>query len=87
MSRGLLNGRACATVSLTMIQFPGAEPARSVEPCPECTATAAVIAARSAHFVSLRCTECGEVWLVRERRKWAHTPDAAPALVALPSLP
>ena len=64
-----------------MIQFPGAEPARSVGRCPECSATEAAIAAFTEHFVSLRCTQCGEVWMVRERRQWGRPtehPSQAP---------
>jgi predicted RNA-binding Zn-ribbon protein involved in translation (DUF1610 family) len=36
--------------------------------CPECGAASPTVAALSLHFVSLHCTNCGEVWLVRERR-------------------
>lgn len=36
--------------------------------CPECAATSPTVAALSSHFVSLHCMNCGEVWLVRERR-------------------
>ncbi len=60
-----------------MLPVPGADPARSVDHrapqrggvhCPECGATPSTVAELSVHFVSLRCVECGEVWLVRERR-------------------
>jgi len=63
---------------LTMDPSPsGALPRRGVEHsapgpagvhCPECGATSPSVAALSLHFVSLHCTNCGEVWLVRERR-------------------
>ena len=64
--------------SVPMNTFAGAEPARSVDHvlpaagvrCPECRATSPTIAALSSHFVSLHCLQCGEVWLVRERRPW-----------------
>lgn len=37
--------------------------------CPECAGSGVSLAGVTPHFVSLRCTGCGEVWLVRERRK------------------
>ena len=48
---------------------PGSRPLRSAEHCARCAATASAVAALTAHFVSLRCTHCGEIWLVRERRR------------------
>jgi hypothetical protein len=43
-------------------------PAPDVVRCPECAATSPSVEALSSHFVSLHCMNCGEVWLVRERR-------------------
>lgn len=77
MSVCLPSGRAYGRVGLPMNHFPSAEPARSVDhcspqggvvQCPECGATSPTVAALSQHFVSLHCVNCGEVWLVRERR-------------------
>ena len=47
----------------------GAASTPSVAQCPQCAATATAVASLTPHFVSLRCTQCGEVWLLRERRK------------------
>ena len=53
-----------------MIYFSGAEPARSIGQCPKCNAQAVTAATLTARFVSLRCSDCGEVWVIPERRQF-----------------
>jgi hypothetical protein len=36
--------------------------------CPQCAASGPSLAGLTPHFISLRCADCGEVWMVRERR-------------------
>jgi hypothetical protein len=43
--------------------------ASSREHCPRCAGTVTAVAALTIHFVSLRCVQCGEVWMVRQRRQ------------------
>lgn len=38
--------------------------------CPRCEATAAKAATLTDRFVYLRCSDCGEVWVIPERREF-----------------
>lgn len=41
--------------------------------CPKCDAQAAKAATLTGRFVYLRCSDCGEVWVIPERRKIPRT--------------
>ncbi len=40
------------------------------QPCPKCDAKAAKAATLTKRFVYLRCQDCGEVWVIPERREF-----------------
>jgi len=43
--------------------------------CPKCDAKAAKAATLTGRFVYLRCSACGEVWVIPERREFPRNPD------------
>jgi hypothetical protein len=40
--------------------------------CPKCDAKAAKAATLTERFVYLRCGDCGEVWVIPERREFSR---------------